>query len=255
MDTGTVMDAGTVELERDGRPGRTWREAVTAARGPVATGPASRLERYGARALSDEELVSLVAGVRDEGVARRALRHGVQGLVDLGTTGAAVELGLRPAAAARLLAAVELGRRTVASRELRPLLRTPAAVAQLMRPHLVDLAHEELHILVIRGGNRLFRQVKVAHGSTDACPASVRDILAPAVAHLASAIILIHNHPSGDPEPSPADVALTRQVVEAAGVLGVQVLDHLIIARGGTTSLLERGLVDFKARHRAGVGP
>ena len=206
--------------------------------GVGSTGQARAL-RLGVQALSDDELVTLLAGASVPGLT-------AQGLRALAMAPAETLLehqGVSARGAARLLAAFELGRRAVASLDERPRLMTPDGLHRYLRPHLGELPREEVHVLCLGARNVLLRHARAAHGTIDACPVDPRDVFGPAVAARASAVIVAHNHPSGDAEPSPHDVRLTRVLKEAGGALHVRLLDHLIIGRHGYVSLLERGLL------------
>jgi DNA repair protein RadC len=100
-----------------------------------------------------------------------------------------------------------------------------------------------VHVLCLNSRNVLLRQVRVAEGSVDQCHVDPREALAPAIACRATGIVLVHNHPSGDPEPSVNDVALTRQLREAGRLLCIRLLDHLVIGDRGYVSMLSRGLL------------
>jgi DNA repair protein RadC len=115
------------------------------------------------------------------------------------------------------------------------------------------LKREQFHVLAFNCRNVLVHEATVAHGTVSACPVDPREVFGPAITHRASAVVLAHNHPSGDPEPSAEDLALTRQLVEAGRLLHVRVLDHLIIGDGRYVSLLARG--QLAARAEAGLRP
>ena len=108
-------------------------------------------------------------------------------------------------------------------------------------PRLANLEHEEVWLLALDGRNGLKSARRIAQGGMHACALTTRDVLAPALRDAASAIVLVHNHPSGDPRPSPEDVNMTSLVARACEVVGMHLLDHVIVARGGSASLLESG--------------
>lgn len=216
---------------------------------PVGEGrherPRERLRRLGPRALSLTELVMLVLGSGGPGRPVEALARAV--LEPAGGTGAdAARLsaltaerlltvpGMGPAGAARLVAALELGRR-VASRKgglAAPRIRGPEDVHGRMAPHLRDLEHEEFHALLLNSQHAVIRDVLVTRGILDASLIHPREVFRPAIESGAAALILVHNHPSGDPTPSAEDVAVTRQLEAAGRALGIPVLDHVIIGDG-----------------------
>ncbi len=194
-----------------------------------------RLMLLGARALSDEELITLVVG-RPLGQPLRAL---------LGETARNLleYQGLSTKGASRLVAAFELGRRALLAADPRPVMQSAKALGEYARRHLVTLQREEVHVLCLNSRNALLHHARVAEGCIDQCSVDPREVFAPAVQVRASAIVLVHNHPSGDPEPSVSDVTLTRRLVNAGAMLGIRVLDHLVIGHMGWVSLSERGLI------------
>src|SRR6266849_4832172 len=158
----------------------------------------------------------------------------------------------RQARAAQLAASLELGRRTQLSGEKRPRLRTPAEIYQHLAPAFRSLRKEVFHVLSFNARNVLLNDSRVAEGSMNACPVDPREVFCAALGARATAIVLAHNHPSGDPEPSEVDIALTEQLAEGGRILGIRVLDHLVVAAGGFVSLLERGRRSGRSVVRAG---
>jgi len=153
--------------------------------------------------------------------------------------------GLTTAKARKLLAAVELGRRSLRSVDRRPRLRTPLEIADFLRPHLAGLPHEEFHILGFNPRNVVLAHERISIGTADQCPVPPRDVYRAALRINAVAIVLAHNHPSGDPEPSPLDIELTRRLEEGARAVGIRILDHVVIGDSGYVSLLQRGLMSL----------
>ncbi len=151
--------------------------------------------------------------------------------------------GVGPARAAQLAASLELGRRAQLCVERRPRLRTPAEIYQHLAPALRSLRREVFHVLSFNGRNVLLNDARVAEGSMNACPVDPREVFSAALAARATAIVLAHNHPSGDPEPSEIDIALTEQLAEGGKILGIRVLDHIVVGEGAYVSLLERGRI------------
>jgi DNA repair protein RadC len=226
-------------------------ESITASTLP--TDLRERAHRAGASDLSDAELVALVlaTGVvgRPVGSVAQDLIGALGGLERLGTCGAhrlALCPGIGPAKAARLLAAVELGRR-VALRALsdeRDSMSSLDDVAAWARPRLAGLDHEEVWLLCLDGRHGLRSARRVAQGGLHGCALRPADVLRPAVEDAASGIVLVHNHPSGDPTPSLADVQMTRALAAACQILGLRLLDHVIVARSGAESLRDLALID-----------
>ncbi len=146
--------------------------------------------------------------------------------------------GVGVATASRLAAALELGRRTATSSdELGKPIRGPADVFHRMGPKLQDMGQEEFHALLLNTRHRVIREVLITRGILDASLIHPREVFRVAVGEGAAGVILVHNHPSGDPAPSAEDRAVTRQLAEAGRALGIPVLDHIVVGRGRYTSL------------------
>lgn len=144
--------------------------------------------------------------------------------------------------AERLGAALELGRRAViASQVLPEPLRGGAEVFALLHPRLAALPTETFHALYVDAKGRLVHERPVSIGTLTSALVHPREVFAPAVALRAAAVIVAHNHPSGDPEPSAEDRATTRRLQRAGRLIGIELLDHVVIARAGYVSFLERG--------------
>jgi DNA repair protein RadC len=145
--------------------------------------------------------------------------------------------------AARLKAAVELGLRlTLNTGEDRPTIHNPADAAAMLQHEMGDLEQEHLRVILLDTRNRVIDIVEVYQGSLNSAQVRVAELFKPAIQRMSAGIILVHNHPSGDPTPSPDDVAVTREVVQAGKLLDIEALDHLIIGHGRFVSLKERGL-------------
>ncbi len=149
--------------------------------------------------------------------------------------------GIGPARAAAIAAAFELGRRGAWSPPQRgQRCLDPRTVHELMR-HAAHAERETFHVVLLDVRGRLIRAVQIAEGSLSQCPVSPRDALRPAVREGAHGIVFCHNHPSGDPSPSPDDVDLTERLRVAADLVGVLARDHVIVASGGYYSFVEAG--------------
>jgi DNA repair protein RadC len=207
-----------------------------------------RLFELGPGALAAGELLALLLGTGIAGHSARAIAERLlllgPGLKELSRREAR-ELtavpGVGPARAARLAAAFELGRRVQRSEERRPRLRTPGEIYRYLAPQLSSLRKEVFHVLSLNSRNVLLNDSKVAEGTMNACPVDPREVFSAALGARASAIVLAHNHPSGDPEPSEMDVTLSAQLVEGGRILGIRVLDHIVVGDAGFVSLFERG--------------
>jgi DNA repair protein RadC len=212
--------------------------------------PRERLARLGAQALADAELLAILlrVGVPGENavqVGQRLLSDlgGISGLHRAGYEEVCSQHGIGPAKAAQIKAAIELGRRlTVQAPEERPAIHSPADAAELVRYEMSALEQEELRVVLLDTRNRVMHIEPVYRGSLNSSQIRVGELFRPAIRRNAAALIVVHNHPSGDPTPSPDDAAVTRAIVQAGKLLDIDVLDHLVIGRGRYVSLKERGV-------------
>ena len=215
---------------------------------PRSERPRERLARLGAESLSEQELLACVLGrgIAGESVlvtARRLLAAfgSLRGIAAASVEQLSTVHGIGPAKAAQLKAAVEVARRiTPGPTAARPLIDSAEAAAELLRPYLLDKSKEHVVALLLDNRHRLIRLAPVSIGSLSASLVHPRELFKDAIAASAAAVIVAHNHPSGDPEPSEHDVALTRRLDAAGALLGIEVLDHLIIAAHGVVSLRAR---------------
>ena len=211
--------------------------------------PREKLERLGASGLGDNELVALVlgSGSRDADaleLANRVVEYagGVHGLTRIGVDRLRHVSGVGPARAARIIAAVELGRRTlVRGVAERPQLTTPRQLATYLLPQYGAVAVEQFGIVMLDTKHRVIRVRIVSVGSLDTTVVHPREVFREAASASAAAIVLFHNHPSGDPSPSPDDLVLTTRMVNAGDIMGIDVVDHLILADQRYFSLVEAG--------------
>ncbi len=212
--------------------------------------PRERLARLGAQSLSNAELIAILlrVGVPGENavqVGQRLLQTygGISGLQRADFKEVCTQHGLGTAKVAQIKAAIELGRRlTLESPEERPAIHSPADAAALVQYEMSALEQEELRVLLLDTRNRVMDIVPVYRGSINSSQVRIGELFKAAIRRNAASIVVIHNHPSGDPTPSPDDVAITRGIVQAGKLLDVDVLDHLVIGRGKFVSLKERGL-------------
>jgi DNA repair protein RadC len=219
---------------------------------PRTERPRERLKDLGAHALSSSELLAIVIGsgtpqrsalvlAQDalsqcEGSLRRLASRPVAALTAIS--------GLGGARAVAIHAALELGRRLAAeSREDGAPLRTPRDVWAAFAPRLEDLPVEEFHVAVLDAQHRLERDITITRGILNSSLVHPREVFREAIAERAAAIILVHNHPSGDPAPSADDRAITAQLVAAGRLLDIPVADHVVIGRGRYLSFAEGGLL------------
>ena len=235
---------------------------------PPADRPRERLAAQPPSALSSRELLAILLG--SGGAGRTALDLASEVLVRYGGSlrrlGAAEpgELatgpGIGPARACALVAAFELGRRASAEPARRDSrIQGPGDVFRRLGPTLRDRKQEEFWAVYLDTQNRVISERCVTVGLLNSSLVHPREVFAPAIAHTAASVVLAHNHPSGDPDPSPEDLEVTWQLVESGRLLGIPVRDHIIIGDGRFISLLERGLVPgagpevaLRSRNRVG---
>ncbi len=218
---------------------------------PQGERPRERLQHYGAQALSTAELLAIVlrTGVDGENVVRLAERllaqfDGLPGLARASFGELCQVKGIGPAKVTQLKAALELGRRLhVAAPDERPAIASPADVAHLVGSEMALLPQEEFWVLLLDVRHRIMRIQRLYRGSLTQATVRVAEVFREAIRENAAAIIAVHNHPSGDPTPSPQDVAITRHLAEAGRLLDIPLLDHIIVGMGRWVSMKERGLM------------
>ena len=211
--------------------------------------PREKLERLGPAALGDNELLALVlgSGSRDAGalaVANDLLAHvgGLAGLARSTVLDLQQADGIGRARAAQVVAAVELGRRTLLRGiSERPRVSNASDTVRLLMPQFGASPVEQFGVLMLDTKNRVLRVRIVSIGSLDQTVVHPREVFREAAAASAAAIVLFHNHPSGDPVPSPDDISLTRRLADAGEIMGIQVLDHVILGDGRYFSMREAG--------------
>lgn len=212
--------------------------------------PRERLKQYGASTLSNGELlaIALNTGIKGESVTTMAQRlltdhGGLSGLMRLDFVELARERGVGESKAAKVKAALELGRRLAAiSGDDRPTITTPEDVVQLIGVDMAALEQEQLRVILLDTKHRILAVRTVYQGSANEATVRIGELFRDAVRHNAVAIVLVHNHPSGDPTPSSADVSLTVDVVDAGRLLDITVIDHIVIGQGRHVSLKRLGL-------------
>lgn len=219
---------------------------------PLPVGPRERALEEGVAVLGDADLLAVLLGTglagRPVGLVAAALLEEVGGLEGLSRVGPAViagQPGVGAAKALRISAAVELGARS--ARRVRPLatVTNSAQVAAFMAPRLGKLPHEELWVLCLDARNKVRSLRRVAMGGVHGLAIRPCDVLRAGVYEAAVAMLLVHNHPSGDPTPSSEDFDLTRKIVAAGRLVGIPLLDHVIVTASGTyVSLLDLGVIE-----------
>ena len=225
-------------------PGRAIREV------PVGERPRERLAMRGVGGLTSAELIGLVWGSGTRGrsavdlAAETLAQHdGLTGLARTTELELATIQGIGPAKAAQLVAAFELGRRLLADwPAARWTIRGPADVADRLILQMGRLEREELRVVILDTKNHVHRVVTVYQGNVSSSLVRVGEVFRDAVRLNAAGVILVHNHPSGDPTPSPDDMHLTAEVLAAGRLLDIALLDHLVIGHDAYVSMRDRGV-------------
>lgn len=219
---------------------------------PVPLPPASRpdgvaplraaLARLGPRALGDDELLALVLGGADGIAAARALLADRRGLAGLTGADLAELLSLGSRRAGTVVAALELGRRAAGAwPDGRWQVRTPADLAERLLPLMGHLEREELRVLLLNTKNAVTAMLTVYAGNLAGSSVRVGEVFRDAVRRQAAALVVAHNHPSGDPSPSAEDLRITGELADAGRLLDIELLDHLVIGHGRWVSLRSLG--------------
>ena len=212
---------------------------------PTTDRPRERLRDFGPTALSNQELLAILlrTGAKRENavaVASRLLSR-FDGLVGLARSSFAElcnERGLGEAKAAQVQAALELGKRLVATQpQERPIIRYAEDVSNLLQGDMGLLDQEQMRVLLLNTRNQVLGTSEVYRGSVHTAVVRIGELFREALRQNAPAIILVHNHPSGDPTPSANDIAMTKQAIEAGELLDVDVVDHVILAQGRFESM------------------
>jgi len=217
---------------------------------PAQERPRERLKKYGAASLSNAELLAIIlrTGAASESVLNLSAKllarfGGLNGLAKAGFGELCSERGLGEAKASQLKAALELGRRFLSAQPgERPLVRSPEDIANLLQAEMAFLEQEELRVVLLNSKNQVLSTPQLYKGSVNTSQVRVSELFRDAVRENCPALIVVHNHPSGDPTPSPEDIQITEQMVSSGKLLDIEVLDHIIIGQQGYISLKERGL-------------
>ncbi len=212
---------------------------------PVRETPAYRVKADAASCSLSELLAAVIGGTQQIEIADALLARftgDLQRIYHAPIQQIAAVHGLGESTAVKLKAALALGLRLCEPPAERPVVTSPADAAALVQHEMSLLEQEYLKVIVLSTRNHVLDIVEVTHGSVNSSQVRVAELLRPAIERNSPAIILVHNHPSGDPEPSPQDVNLTRAVIEAGKLMDIDVLDHLVIGKGAFVSLKERKL-------------
>ena len=214
---------------------------------PLSEQPLQRLYRAGVNGISPAELIASILQTKNGLELAHQLLHLVEGqlhrLPQLTRTQLMQLSGVGQAQAARLQAALELGRRVLqADTGEQPSIQSPADAANLLMYEMMNLEQEHLRVILLNTRNRVITVPTVYVGSLNTSVVRLAGVFKPAIVHNAAAIIVCHNHPSSDPSPSPEDVSVTRHLVQAGEMLSIPVLDHIILGRHRFVSMKERQL-------------
>ena len=213
--------------------------------------PRERLQKFGPEALSAQELLALVIG---RGIPNKSVMNIAQELLakfgNVKAIGQATieELsqikGIGLAKAAQIKACFELGKRENLEPELKNFdVKNPEGVVKAIRASIQDKAKEHFKLILLNPRNKIIGISTISIGTLNASLVHPREVFKDAIVHSAASVVLAHNHPSGDPEPSEDDIAITKRLIEAGKILGIEVMDHIIIAKNGFFSFKEKGLI------------
>jgi DNA repair protein RadC len=204
--------------------------------------PRERLAEYGPGALSDSELLAIIlrVGVQGESavmVGQRLLKSfgGLMGIHRAGYEEVCQQHGIGRAKAAQIKSAIEIGNRLAKQKiteDQNVSFHSPEEVARFVQYEMAALDQEQLRVILLDTRNRLQKMVNLYTGSLNSSTVRIGELFKEAIRQNAAAIILVHNHPSGDPSPSPEDINLTRAAVQAGKLLDIEVLDHIVVGRG-----------------------
>ena len=218
---------------------------------PSQERPRERLQRFGPEALSAQELLALVIG---RGIPKKSVMNIAQELLAKfgnikAISQATVEelsqiKGIGLAKAAQIKASFELGKRQDLEPELKDFdIKDPEAVVKAIRASIKDKAKEHFKLIVLNPRNKIIRISTISIGTLNASLVHPREVFKDAIMHSAASVVLAHNHPSGDPEPSEDDLKITKKLVDSGKILGIEVLDHIIITKNAFKSLANEGLI------------
>lgn len=213
--------------------------------------PRERLQKFGAEALSAQELLALVIG---RGIPKKSVMNIAQELLTrFGNVKAISQAtieelsqikGIGLAKAAQIKACFELGKREELEPELKNFdIKDPEAVVKAIRASIKDKAKEHFKLILLNPRNKIIGISTISIGTLNASLVHPREVFKDAITHSAASVVLAHNHPSGDPEPSEDDLKITKKLVDSGQILGIEVLDHIVIGKNNFCSFKERGLI------------
>lgn len=219
---------------------------------PVDDRPREKLLLRGAQSLTETELIAILLRTGTKGKSVLQLSHelieksgGLNNLTSQSAQAVQKLPGIGKDKAATLLAAFELNRRADFQKKLFSLkkIKSPTDLADLFIPILRDKLKEEFYVVCLNSANKVIRMELISVGHLNASLVHAREVFKTAIENNSASIILIHNHPSGNPEPSQEDISLTKKMIEAGKIMDIQVMDHIIIAGNNYTSLIEKRVI------------
>jgi DNA repair protein RadC len=220
---------------------------------PEQDRPREKLLDRGAESLTEAELLAIVLRTGNASTGESALDHGRVLLQQFGglkgIDGASVQSlkdvkGIGPAKAAQIKASLELARRLRAEKwSAGEALRSAEDVFRHFRDQLAQQKREIFYVVLLNNKNRKIREVKISEGSLTASLVHPREVYNPVIRESAAAVIFVHNHPSGDPSPSPEDIEITRRLKEVGEVMGIRVLDHVVVGADRYFSFTDKGML------------
>jgi DNA repair protein RadC len=218
---------------------------------PLCERPRERLLKLGSEALSVQEILAVILGRGNKGesvmdISQKLIKRfrSLRGVANASVEELTQTKGIGPAKAAQIKAALELSKRLEADagEQPKPLLKSPEDVAAVVRSQLKGKKKEHFLVLCLDTRNRLINCKPVSIGSLDTSIVHPREVFKEAVSSCAASVIFVHNHPSGDPEPSKEDVELTKRLAKAGEIIGIDVLDHIIVCDKSYLSLKAKNL-------------
>lgn len=220
---------------------------------PQADRPREKLLAQGSRVLSEAELLAIVLRNGNASTGESAMDHarvllgqfgGLQGIDAASASELRTVKGIGPAKVAQIKASLEIGRRMGSQKwEAGQALRSSEDVYRHFRDHLGGEKRELFYVVLLNNKNRKIREVKISEGSLTASLVHPREVYNPVIRDSAAAVIFVHNHPSGDPAPSPEDIDITRRLKEVGDVMGIRVLDHVVIGHDRFFSFNDKGMI------------
>jgi DNA repair protein RadC len=220
---------------------------------PQADRPREKLLAQGSRVLSEAELLAIVLRNGNASTGESAMDHarvllgqfgGLQGIDAASVSELSTVKGIGPAKVAQIKASLEIGRRMGSQKwEAGQALRSSEDVYRHFRDHLGGEKRELFYVVLLNNKNRKIREVKISEGSLTASLVHPREVYNPVIRDSAAAVIFVHNHPSGDPAPSPEDIDITRRLKEVGDVMGIRVLDHVVIGHDRFFSFNDKGMI------------